>query len=376
MFVFHVALPSSTTLPVDRILLFAETEAVTTSVLKEYYVTQLLAEDTVLARLAAEGVTPGDSLKRFVLSDLEELLHALQGITLLDNYRPSVSRSLRFAAYQASLEAIVAAKDASAMLKAMISHFRTFGFGATAKYVAFRWQNGLVGIEDPDPVTLSQLYCLDRQKEILTENTEAFLSGHPANNVLLYGNSGCGKSSMVKALLNTYHEQGLRLVQMNKEDLAELPLLLDTLKAQTFRYLVFMDDLSFEGNDDRYKALKTILEGGLACQPSNVLFYATSNRFHLVSETWEERRGEDIHVKDTQNEKLSLSERFGIRISFLAPAQNDYLRMIEGILADHGIAFTQALRTEALQWAVLYNGRSGRTATQFAKSIIAREAKA
>ena len=376
MFVFHVALPSSTTLPVDRILLFAETEAVTTSVLKEYYVTQLLAEDTVLARLAAEGVTPGDSLKRFVLSDLEELLHALQGITLLDNYRPSVSRSLRFAAYQASLEAIVAAKDASAMLKAMISHFRTFGFGATAKYVAFRWQNGLVGIEDPDPVTLSQLYCLDRQKEILTENTEAFLSGHPANNVLLYGNSGCGKSSMVKALLNTYHEQGLRLVQMGKENLAELPLLLDTLKAQTFRYLVFMDDLSFEGNDDRYKALKTILEGGLACQPSNVLFYATSNRFHLVSETWEERRGEDIHVKDTQNEKLSLSERFGIRISFLAPAQNDYLRMIEGILADHGIAFTQALRTEALQWAVLYNGRSGRTATQFAKSIIAREAKA
>ncbi|MBE6637608.1 MAG: ATP-binding protein [Ruminococcaceae bacterium] len=376
MFVFHVALPSPTTLPVDRILLFAETEAVTTSVLKEYYVTQLLAEDTVLARLAAEGVTPGDSLKRFVLSDLEELLHALQGITLLDNYRPSVSRSLRFAAYQASLEVIVAAKDASAMLKAMISHFRTFGFGATAKYVAFRWQNGLVGIEDPDPVTLSQLYCLDRQKEILTENTEAFLSGHPANNVLLYGNSGCGKSSMVKALLNTYHEQGLRLVQMGKEDLAELPLLLDTLKAQTFRYLVFMDDLSFEGNDDRYKALKTILEGGLACQPSNVLFYATSNRFHLVSETWEERRGEDIHVKDTQNEKLSLSERFGIRISFLAPAQNDYLRMIEGILADHGIAFTQALRTEALQWAVLYNGRSGRTATQFAKSILAREAKA
>ncbi len=356
------------------LIAFAETEAVTQNVRKEYVIVRLLAEENVLSRLCAEGITPGASLKAVVLRDLEELLQSLSASRILSDYLPSAIRSLPSAAYQTSLERLVAVETAEALWDGLVDHYTRFGHGESAKYIAFRWDRGLVGIEKPDRASLDRLFCLDWQKEELIANTRSFLEGKPANNVLLYGNSGCGKSSLVKALLNEFHKDGLRLVQIRKDDLGELPLLLNSLKGKQFRYLVFMDDLSFEGDDYQYKTLKTVLEGGIEGQPENVLFYATSNRFHLVNETWEERKGSDIHVTDTQNEKLSLSERFGIRISFLSPGQNDYLTIVKGLLAAEGIEYTPELRAEALKWAGFYNGKSGRTATQFVRSVMAKTA--
>ncbi len=366
-----VSLPDEGAL--SHLITFAETEAVTQNVYKEYMVTRLLSAENVLSCLCAEGITPGASLKAIVLQDLAELLQAVSSSRLLADYRPSSNRSLPSAAYQASLERLVAAETADALWDGLVEHYTRFGQGELAKYIAFQWNHGLVGIEKPDHASLDRLFCLDWQKEELLANTRSFLAGKPANNVLLYGNSGCGKSSLVKALLHEFHGEGLRLVQIRKDDLGELPLLLRELKGRQFRYLVFLDDLSFEGDDYQYKTLKTVLEGGVEGQPENVLFYATSNRFHLVNETWEERKGSDIHVADTQNEKLSLSERFGIRISFLSPGQNDYLKIVEGLLAAEGIPYTPELRAEALKWAGFYNGKSGRTAIQFVRSVIAKK---
>ena len=369
MYIFHFETKISD-LPLRDVIAFAELEAVTNDVRREYLLTRLLAENNVLSAVCTEGIVPGESLQQMALADLTEFFTDREGNRFLYNYRPSVKRTLPYPEYEASLRDLVATADVEMLLEKLIRHYTVFGYGVEAKYLAYRWEDGLIGIPHPDTASLDKLYCVEQQKKVLTDNTEAFLRHQPANNVLLYGNSGCGKSSMVKALLNTYYKDGLRLIQLDKERLNDLPALIKEIKGRRFRYIVFMDDLSFEGEDDQYKALKTLLEGGIETQPENVLFYATSNRFHLVSESWASRQGDDIHRADTESEKLSLSERFGIRISFLSPAQNDYLQIIEGMLAEHGLSLTPALRAEALKWEVFYNGKSGRTATQFVRAVL------
>ncbi len=375
MYVFPYV-PFPQTWQPHELVAFAESRAVTDCVGKEYLIHLLLQEDNPVRRLCAEGIKPGESLTDLALRDLSLLFNALAQEAPLAGYRPSQKRRFPSIDFQASWEELVASDTPESLWEKLLIHYRRFGFGDTAPYVAFRWEGSLRGVKAPDAVSLSQLYCLDWQKEEILQNTRTFLNGQPANNVLLYGNSGCGKSSLVKAVFHQYAEEGLRLVQIAKNDLDDLPALLSTLAPLPFRYIVFLDDLSFESDDVQYKTLKTVLEGGIEGQPSNVLFYATSNRFHLVNETWEDRSGGDVHIADTRNEKLSLSERFGIRISFYAPGQKEYLIIVEGLLNRVGIPFTPELRSEALQWAVAYNGRSGRTATQFVRSVLAKRADA
>jgi predicted AAA+ superfamily ATPase len=354
-----------------HLIQFAETESVTEDILKEYLVVSLLEDDNILSKVCEETDNIGNSLKSAALEDLNVLWDTLSK-NIPGNYIPSLKHTLFFEEYQDSLKKAVSSGSPSEMLDNLIAHYSAFGSGKNAKYIAFRWQDEMTGIRQPDDISLERLFCLDSQKEILIENTSLFLRGLPANNALLYGTSGSGKSAMIKALLNKYYNQGLRLVEIPKEKLEELPQLVNCIKNKRLKYIIFMDDLSFETTDTGYKNLKVILDGRIEKQPQNILFYATSNRFHIINETWKDREGDEIHLRDTMSEKLSLSERFGIRVNFdTTRTSDDYFKIIEGILSAENIQFTEKIKEEASRWEILYNGRSGRTAAQFAKTIIA-----
>jgi len=242
--------------------------------------------------------------------------------------------------------------------------------------LAYRWHSvGKKGILEslPNPHTfpLDRLAAVGTQTEKLKRNTEQFLAGRSANNVLMSGSRGTGKSSLVKALLHEYAEQGLRLIEVDKSDLVSLPALLFLLKDRPEKFIVFCDDLSFETGDETYKALKTALDGGLSQRCSNVLVYATSNRRHLMPEYMDENIGTtgirgEIHQKEAVEEKISLSDRFGLWLSFYPFDQNDYLQAVENWLGDFGVDFDETARKAALQWAQMRGNRSGRSAWQFA----------
>ena len=242
--------------------------------------------------------------------------------------------------------------------------------------LAYRWQSiGRKGVLEslPEPHTfpLGRLAAVDAQMRRLVRNTEQFLAGRPANNVLMTGARGTGKSSLVKALLHEYASDGLRLIEVDKTDLVTLPALLGVLEKRPEKFIVFCDDLSFESGDETYKALKTALDGGLSQRCANVLVYATSNRRHLMPEYMDENlattgsRGE-VHPKEAVEEKVSLSDRFGLWLSFYPFDQNDYLQAAENWLADFGLPFDETARKAALNWSLTRGSRSGRTAWQFA----------
>jgi uncharacterized protein len=362
-------------LSLKQLIQFAETESVTEDIFKEYLAVSLLEDDNILSIVCEETGEIGNSLKSAALEDLNALWDTLSK-NPLGNYIPSLKHKIFFKEYQSSLESVVSSSSPSEMLEKIIAHYYSFGSGKNAKYTAFGWQDGMTGVKQPDDITLERLFCLDSQKETLVENTSLFLRGLPANNALLYGTSGSGKSAMIKALLNKFYNQGLRLAEIPKEKLEELPRLVNCIKNKRLKYIIFLDDLSFETGDMGYKNLKAILDGRIEKQPENILIYATSNRFHIINETWKDREGDDIHFRDTMSEKLSLSERFGIRVSFVtSEISDDYFKIIEGILAAENIQFTEEIKKEASRWESLYNGRSGRTASQFAKTVIALRRK-
>ena len=224
-------------------------------------------------------------------------------------------------------------------------------------------------IAELDPVTLDDLVGIDRQKGALVQNTEQFLQGEYANNVLLWGSRGTGKSSLVKALLNAYAPLGLRIVEFFKEDLRYLPEVIDTLRGEPYRFILFLDDLSFGESDATYTYLKSAMEGSMERAPENVRVYATSNRRHLVPEYQSDNRGVEVrdgelHYGDAVEEKISLADRFGLWLSFYQGTQDDYLRMVEHYFRDVEIE-REALHLEAKRFAASRASRSGRTAKQF-----------
>ncbi len=257
------------------------------------------------------------------------------------------------------------------------AYYREFGTGIFAEYRAFRWERGqLVAIVHPDLQQASNLIGYETQREMLLKNTEFLLSGNSALHILLYGSRGSGKSSLVKSLLRQYPDRQLRLIEVGKSELKDLPAIVEPLRHLSQKFIIFVDDLSFEEDDDAYKALKVVLEGNLTARPQNVVVYATSNRRHLVREFFDDRPrpkdADEVHHWDTVQEKLSFSDRFGLTLTFEPADQATYLKMIHHLAQQAGITLEpQDLEYRALQWATRHNGRSGRTARQFVDFLTA-----
>ncbi len=257
------------------------------------------------------------------------------------------------------------------LLYELASYHRHVGAGLFAQYHALRWQHHqLLGIAHPDPIRRSDLAEYSHQHEALIRNTKALLDGYPALHVLLYGSRGSGKSSLVKSLVHEFGDRGLRLVEVSKSELSALPEIADHLRDVPQKFILFVDDLSFEEDDDAYKALKVVLEGNLTARPQNVIVYATSNRRHLIREFFGDRPrpndADEIHAWDTVQEKLSFSDRFGLTLTFEAADQPTYLAIVRHLAQQAQLAIApEELEQRALLWATRQNGRSGRTARQF-----------
>lgn len=259
-------------------------------------------------------------------------------------------------------------------LGAVADYHASHGCGRFSSHKAFLWRDGrLLPVEHPDPIRLHQLKDYEYQRQIALDNTRAFLNGFSANNMLLYGDRGTGKSSLVKALLNHFADRGLRMIEVPKEYLRQLPDLTDLLAGVPMKFIIFIDDLSFSQQDDNFGALKAVLEGGLAARPDNVLIYATSNRRHLLRETFSDRQGDEVHHADTVQEAVSLSDRFGISLTFLIPDKEKFLHIVEQIAEDRGLEVDKGkLLAAAEQWALERGSRSPRYAKQFIADLEAK----
>ncbi len=257
------------------------------------------------------------------------------------------------------------------IIDALADFYRRSGCGMFARYRAFIWRGGSIEpVPYPDPVTISSLKTYDLQRNLVIENTLALLKGVQSNNCLLYGDRGTGKSSTVKAILNEYYTKGLRMVELPKDRLSEFPLLVEKLAVVPLKFIIFIDDLSFSSDDKSYAQLKAVLEGGLAVRPENTLIYATSNRRHIVKESFSERSGDDVHVNDTIQETLSLSDRFGLAVSFTKPDKEQYLEIVFALAKEkHLMISIDDLTAKAERFAIERGGRSPRCARQFISAL-------
>jgi predicted AAA+ superfamily ATPase len=256
-------------------------------------------------------------------------------------------------------------------VESLVPYYQQYGTGLFAQYRAFRWQNGnLTGILYPAPVKLDTLLGYEWQKDTLLKNPKFLLSGQPALHLLLYGSGGYGKSSLVKSLLHENGHKNLRLIEVTKPELKNLPQIIEQLRGIPQKFIIFVDDLSLQEDNDAFKVLKVVLEGSLTDRPQNVVIYATSNCHHLIREYFNDRptpkNDEEVHAWDTMQERLSFSDHFGLTLTFESADQKTYLQIVQRLAAQVDLNLNQEdLEYKALQWASRHNGRSGRTAQQF-----------
>lgn len=241
-----------------------------------------------------------------------------------------------------------------------------YGFFAKASFFTASKDKGFEVVEQPDPIRLTDLKGYARQKDQVITNTLAFLENRPSNNILLYGDKGTGKSSTVKAVVNEYACRGLKVVEIPAQQVSVFPRVCAEAARSPFHIIVFLDDLSFDREDDNFATLKALIEGGLSGKPNNVILYATSNRRHLVRESFSDRQGDDIHVRDTLETVTSLSDRFGLEVTFSVPDRDEYLSIIDQLAEEYGLSLpAEQLHLLAERFAIRRNGRSPRTARQF-----------
>jgi predicted AAA+ superfamily ATPase len=356
---------------------------------REYVISQILASDNPFSQQAqtTEFNRLSVSLVAAAKHDLQVLeeMSLWGGNKLVDFIESLDDRPVAWQLSESELSKLSETKrslilkfqvtdDWTQLLPELADYYKLSGTGIFTDYDAFRWRKGhLEGIAHPDLVQLSNLIGYESQRQILYKNTEAFLSGYHGLHTLLYGSRGTGKSSMVKSLMYAYRDRGLRLVEVAKNDLKDLPIIADMLRQVPQKFIIFVDDLSFEEESEDYKALKVVLEGNLSAQPNNLLVYATSNRRHLLREYFSDRpslrdlsNSQEVNPWDTMQEKLSLSDRFGLTLTFLQADQEIYLKIVHHLAKRAGIdLLDDELNFRALQWATRHNGQSGRTAQQF-----------
>ena len=266
--------------------------------------------------------------------------------------------------------------DIAANYRIRCENIGKFGYGIYARHHMFYLDTArqIVPVHNPDKTRLSSLIDYKREQKIILDNTLALLEGKPAANILLTGDAGTGKSSTIKAVVNELSYKGLRILEVRKEQLHAIPAILDQLNSNPLKFILFIDDLSFQKDDDNFSALKAILEGSVSAKSRNVVIYATSNRRHLVKETFSGREGDDIHRNDTMQEIISLSERFGIQITFQKPDKKTYLDIVRHLAEEKGIRMEKdELDTLAERFALNRGGRSARAATQFVDSLVAAQ---
>ncbi len=268
------------------------------------------------------------------------------------------------------------AADEHAFFDCVTAFYRDFGVGMFGLNKAFRIREQAQGtieflpINNMDKVMLDDLVGYELQKKKLVDNTRAFVEGRKANNVLLFGDSGTGKSTSIKAIVNAFYPQGLRMIEIYKHQFKDLSNVIAQIKNRNYKFVIYMDDLSFEEFEVEYKFLKAVIEGGVETKPDNILIYATSNRRHLIKETWNDRGDIEVdngmHRSDTMEEKLSLVNRFGVTINYAKPSQKEYFHIVLELAHRQGIAMSdEELKAEANKWELSHGGISGRTAQQF-----------
>lgn len=256
-----------------------------------------------------------------------------------------------------------------------IADIENYGYGIYAKYYMFIIRNGaVVPVKNPDSIKLENMIGYELERKAVIDNTEALLSGKPASNVLLYGDAGTGKSSTVKAIANAYKDKGLRIIEISKKQLREIPFIMDSLSINPLKFIIFIDDLSFAKDDDEFGELKAILEGSVSARTSNIVIYATSNRRHLVKETFSDRDGDDIHHNDTVQELISLSERFGLTVNFSKPDKKNFIDIVTGLAEQYGLNVPHdELVREAEKFVLRKSGRSPRAAKHFIEYMKTKE---
>ena len=330
-----------------------------------YLSAAVLEAETVCVRQAASGIL-APALQTALDSELA-FLQALCGLTLdeLLTAAGSATGQAQELAFLPRWE--TSGIDLPAAYAQRMSEVGKKGYGMFAKHHVFTVENGqLVPVKYPDPQRLSELPGYEKEREKVIANTKALLAGMPANNVLLYGDAGTGKSSAVKAIANEFAPEGLRLVEVKKNQLYQIPDLMDKLAANPLKFILFIDDLSFTANDDNFAALKAILEGSVGGRAKNIAVYATSNRRHLIKETLTDRTGDDIHEADTRQELMSLSARFGLTVTFQRPEKARFETILAELAKQHGIDMPMdQLLVKAEAFAIRAGGRSPRVAKQF-----------
>ena len=389
---------------VKRILDVATKYGFDTNLWQNYLTFVLLTNENSFS-LTAERVGAGDgSVNHFAKADFkvfQTLFHfdfgpierdlgidcftTLTHYTALGNQEKNYYRSVS-EKVQALSARIAAARDENEIFDLVTGFYKAYGVGMFGLNRAFRIQNRGSGVEflpinNTDKVLLKDLIGYELQKQQLVENTEAFLNGIPANNALLYGDAGTGKSSSIKALINEYYDSGLRMIEIYKHQFRDLSAVIAAVKNRNYRFIIYIDDLSFEENEVEYKFLKAVIEGGVETRPDNILIYATSNRRHLIKETWSDRSDmehqNDVHRSDTMEEKLSLAARFGCSINYSAPNRQLYHDIVKG-LAERQLNLNMSedeLLLLANRWEIRHGGISGRTAQQFINYLAGKECR-